>query len=104
MRLAQEEVFGPILSVFRWSDEEALFEQVNGLDFGLTGSIWTENVSTAVRAARRIQTGYVWVNNSSQHFPGAPFGGIKQSGIGREGCFAELLEFTYTKNVNIRLG
>jgi betaine-aldehyde dehydrogenase len=104
MRLAQEEVFGPIMSVFRWSDEDTMFEQVNGVDFGLTGSIWTQNINTAHRAAKRIQTGYVWINNSSQHFMGAPFGGVKQSGIGREECFAELLEFTYTKNVNLKFG
>jgi betaine-aldehyde dehydrogenase len=104
MRLAQEEVFGPIMSVFKWSDEDTLFEQVNGVDFGLTGSIWTQNLNTAHRAAKRIHTGYVWINNSSQHFMGAPFGGVKQSGIGREECFAELLEFTYTKNVNLKFG
>ena len=103
MRLAREEVFGPIMSVFKWSDEASLFEQVNGLDFGLTGSIWTQDLNTAHRAAQRIQAGYVWINNSSQHFMGAPFGGIKHSGIGREECFAELLEFTYTKNVNLKL-
>lgn len=104
MRLAREEVFGPILSVFKWRDEDTLWEQVNGVDFGLTGSIWTQNLNTAHRAARRIHTGYVWINNASQHFMGAPFGGVKQSGIGREECFAELLEFTYTKNVNLKLG
>ena len=104
MRLAQEEVFGPIMSVFKWSDEESLWTQVNGVDFGLTGSIWTQNLNTAHRAARRIHTGYVWLNNASQHFMGAPFGGVKQSGIGREECFAELLEFTYTKNVNLKMG
>jgi betaine-aldehyde dehydrogenase len=103
MRIAREEVFGPLLSVFKWRDEDALFEAVNGVDFGLTGSVWTQNINTAHRAVRRMQTGYVWINNSSQHFLGAPFGGIKQSGIGREECFSELLEFTYTKNVNIKL-
>ena len=104
MRLAREEVFGPILSVFKWSDEDALFEAVNDVDFGLTGAIWTRDLVTAHRAVRRIQTGYVWINNSSQHFMGAPFGGVKQSGIGREECFSELLEFTYSKNVNLKLG
>jgi len=102
MRLAREEVFGPILSVMKWSDEDALFEQVNAVSFGLTGSIWTQNLNTAHRAARRIHTGYVWINNVSQHFLGAPFGGVKHSGIGREECFSELLEFTYTKNVNLK--
>ena len=104
MRLAQEEVFGPVMSVFKWTDEDTLFEHVNGVDFGLTGSIWTQDLNTAHRAVRRIHTGYVWINNSSQHFMGAPFGGVKQSGIGREECFAELLEFTYCKNVNLKLG
>lgn len=104
MRVAREEVFGPIVSVLRWSDEDGLFEQVNDVDYGLTGSIWTQNITTAHRAAGRIHTGYVWINNSSQHFMGAPFGGVKQSGIGREECFEELLEFTYTKNVNVKLG
>jgi betaine-aldehyde dehydrogenase len=103
MRLAREEVFGPILSVFKWKDEDSLWDQVNELDLGLTGSIWTQDLNTAHRAARRICTGYVWINNTSQHFLGAPFGGVKQSGIGREECHAEMLEFTYTKNVNIRL-
>lgn len=103
MRLAREEVFGPILSVFRWRDEEALWNDVNDVEFGLTGSIWTRDLDTAHRAVQRIHTGFVWINNTSQHFIGAPFGGVKNSGIGREECFEELLEFTYTKNVNIKL-
>jgi betaine-aldehyde dehydrogenase len=102
MRLAREEVFGPIMAVFSWADEEQLWQDVNAVDFGLTGSIWTRDLNTAHRAARRIHTGYVWINNTSQHFMGAPFGGVKQSGIGREECFEELLEFTYTKNVNLK--
>jgi betaine-aldehyde dehydrogenase len=104
MRLAREEVFGPVMAVFKWSDEDALFEQVNGVDFGLTGSVWTRDLVTAHRAVQRMDTGYVWVNNTSQHFLGTPFGGIKHSGIGREECFEELLEFTNTKNVNVKLG
>jgi betaine-aldehyde dehydrogenase len=104
MRLAQEEVFGPIMSVFKWSDEDELFEQVNGVDFGLTGSIWTQNLNTAHRAAKRIHTGYVWINNPASTSWARRFGGVKQSGIGREECFAELLEFTYTKNVNLKFG
>ncbi len=103
MRLAKEEVFGPIMSVFRWDDEDVLWATVNGLDYGLTGSIWTNNLNTAHHAIQRIQAGYVWINNTSQHFIGAPFGGVKQSGIGREECFEELLEFTHIKNVNIKI-
>jgi betaine-aldehyde dehydrogenase len=81
MRLAREEVFGPIMSVFKWDDEDALFEQVNGVDYGLTGSIWTRDLQTAHRAASRIETGYVWINNVSQHFIGAPFGGHRTRGM-----------------------
>jgi betaine-aldehyde dehydrogenase len=103
MRLAREEVFGPIMSVFRWSDEDSLFEHVNAVDYGLTGSIWTRDLVTAHRAAARLEAGYVWINNSSQHFIGAPFGGVKQSGIGREECFEEMLEFTSVKNINVKL-
>jgi betaine-aldehyde dehydrogenase len=102
MRLAREEVFGPIMSVFKWDNEDTLFEQVNGVDYGLTGSIWTRDLATAHRAAARIEAGYIWINNTSQHFVGAPFGGVKQSGIGREECFDELLEFTQVKNINIK--
>lgn len=103
MRLANEEVFGPVMSVFKWDDEVDLFTQVNSVDYGLTGSIWTESLVTAHRAASRMHTGYIWINNVSQHFLGAPFGGVKQSGIGREECFEELLEFTYVKNINVKL-
>jgi len=103
MSIAQEEIFGPVLSVFRWSTEAQLFAAVNSVDYGLTASIWTTNLKTAHRAAAKVQAGYVWVNNSSQHFPGAAFGGYKQSGIGREECFEELLEFTQTKNINVTL-
>ncbi|MGE0799956.1 MAG: aldehyde dehydrogenase family protein [Lautropia sp.] len=103
MRIAQEEVFGPVLSVLRWRDEDALFEAVNGVEYGLTASIWTRSLQTAHLAAARVQAGYVWVNNASLHFLGAPFGGYKSSGIGREECKDELLAFTQVKNVNITL-
>lgn len=101
MAIAQEEIFGPVLCAFRWNSEDQLFAAVNSVDYGLTASLWTSSLSTAHRAAAKVQAGYVWVNNSSQHFLGAPFGGYKQSGIGREECFEELLEFTQLKNVNI---
>lgn len=103
MRIAREEIFGPVLSVFKWSKEDELFEVVNGVEYGLTCSIWTQNLNTALRAANAVRAGYVWINGSSVHFTGAPFGGYKQSGIGREECLEELLEFTQIKNVNITL-
>jgi betaine-aldehyde dehydrogenase len=69
----------------------------------LTASIWTRDLVTAHRAASRVEAGYVWINNASMHFLGAPFGGTKHSGIGREESFDELLEFTQIKNVNVKL-
>ena len=103
MRIAREEIFGPVLSVFKWTDEDELFDQVNAVEYGLTASIWTRDLVTAHRAASRVQAGFVWINNCSMHFIGAPFGGYKQSGIGREESIDELFEFTQTKNVNLRL-
>ena len=103
MRIAQEEIFGPVLSVLKWSDEDDMLRQVNGVEYGLTASIYTSALATAHRTAARIDAGYVWVNGSSAHIPGAPFGGYKQSGIGREESLDELLEFTQIKNVNITL-
>lgn len=103
MRIAQEEVFGPVLSVLRWDDEEQLFEDVNSVEYGLTGSIYTTSLANAHRASAKMEAGYIWVNNSSMHFPGVPFGGFKMSGIGREESIDELHEFTQLKNVNITL-
>ena len=103
MRIAREEIFGPVLSVLKWSDEEAMFAEVNAVEYGLTGSIWTNDLSTAHRAAMRVQSGYIWINEVSRHFLGTPFGGYKQSGLGRKECLAELLGFTQEKNIHVKL-
>ena len=102
-KVSCEEVFGPVLSVLRWGDEAAMQEAVNGLALGLTASIWTRDLVTAHRAAARVEAGYVWVNDCSSHFIGAPFGGYKQSGLGREESKEELYEFTQIKNVNVSM-
>jgi betaine-aldehyde dehydrogenase len=103
MRIAREEIFGPVLSVIRWRDEEEMLRQVNQVEYGLTASIYTRSLANAHRAARRVESGYVWVNNAGPHFVGVPFGGYKQSGIGREESIKELYTFTQTKNINITL-
>jgi betaine-aldehyde dehydrogenase len=103
MRIGHEEIFGPVLSIFKWTDEATMLEQVNAVEYGLTASIWTNDLSTAMRAAKTVQSGFVWINEVSKHFLGVPFGGFKQSGIGREECFAELLSFTQEKNIHVRL-
>lgn len=103
MRIASEEVFGPVLSVLKWSDEEAMLEQVNRVEYGLTAAIFTRDLARAHYAAGRVQSGFVWVNNAGPHFLGTAYGGYKQSGIGREESIEELLAFTQSKNINITL-
>ena len=84
MRIAREEIFGPVVSILRWSDESDLISRVNALDVGLTASIWTHDLDRAHRLASRVEAGYVWINGASTHHVGVPFGGVKQSGLGRE--------------------
>ena len=103
MRFAREEVFGPVLAILKWSDEARMLEDVNAVDYGLTCSIWTNDLSTAYRTAMEVQAGYVWINEVGKHFLGAPFGGVKQSGFGREECLEEMLRFTQEKNIHLKL-
>lgn len=100
MRIAQEEVFGPILSIMRWSDAEQAITMANGIEYGLTASIWTRDLQTAMRTMRRLDAGYIWVNGVGTHFHGVPFGGYKNSGVGREEGIEEMLSYTDTKSVN----
>ncbi len=104
MRIAREEIFGPVVSILRWSDEDDLVARVNALDVGLTASIWTHDLDRAHRLASKVEAGYIWVNGASTHHVGVPFGGYKQSGIGREESIEELLACTQIKNVNVTLG
>ncbi len=103
MRVAREEVFGPVMSVFKWNDEDDLWKTVNGTNYGLTGAVYTRDLKTAQRAVKRFECGYVWVNNVAKHYLNMPFGGQKNSGLGREECFDELLSFTQLKAVNMSL-
>jgi betaine-aldehyde dehydrogenase len=80
-----------------------MLTDVNSVPYGLTCSIWTTSLATAHRTAAAVQVGYVWINEVGRHFLGAPFGGVKQSGFGREECFEEMLRFTQEKNVHVRL-
>jgi betaine-aldehyde dehydrogenase len=103
MRIAREEIFGPVLGVFKWSDEAKMLAEVNQVEYGLTASIWTNDLSTAHRTAMAVEAGYVWINEFGKHFLGAPFGGFKQSGLGREECLEEMLSFTQEKNIHVKL-
>jgi acyl-CoA reductase-like NAD-dependent aldehyde dehydrogenase len=102
MRIAREEIFGPVLSVLTWEDEAEALALANDTDYGLTASIWTNDLSTALRVATRIEAGYVWVNDVERRYPGVPFGGWKQSGLGVEHALAaDILSFTRSKSVNV---
>ena len=93
----------PWIGIGETFDEAKMLATANAVEYGLTASIWTNDLNTAHRAALAVQAGYVWINEVSKHFLGAPFGGFKQSGLGREECFEEMLSFTQEKNIHIRL-
>ena len=101
MRIAQEEIFGPVMSVLVWSDFEEMLSIANGVQYGLTAAIVTADLANAMETAHRIDAGYVWVNSNGRYL-GAPYGGWKLSGIGQEECLEELLSYTRVKNINLR--
>lgn len=101
MRIAREEIFGPVLSILRWSDVDDVVAMANSLEFGLTGAVWTQDISVALRTARRLQTGYVWINGVASNARAIPFGGYKNSGIGRERGLEDLYSYTEEKSFQI---
>lgn len=103
MRIAQEEIFGPVTGVIRWSDEDDMLRLVNDVEYGLAGGIWTQNLTRAHRIARAMDTGIVWINKYYNFKPGMPGGGFKQSGFGRENGLSTLEHYTVTKSVIINL-
>ncbi len=100
MRIAKEEIFGPVLSVLRWSDEAEALKMANAVDYGLTASIWTKDLARAMRLSRKVEAGYVWVNGTGTHFRNVPYGGVKNSGVSREEGLDELLSYTEVKALN----
>lgn len=103
MTIAQEEIFGPVLSVLKWNDYDEMIDIANEVEYGLTASIWTNDLRTAHQTAKKVEAGYVWVNQHGSHYYGAPFGGFKQSGIGKNEGLEELLAHSREKNVNVAL-
>ena len=103
MRIAREEIFGPVLAVFKWTDEATMLDEVNAVEYGLTARSGPTTSRPRTARPMAVQAGFVWINEVGKHFLGAPFGGFKQSGIGREECFEEMLAFTQEKNIHVRL-
>lgn len=100
-RTNQEEVFGPFVTLTPFDSEEDVLNMANSTQYGLSATIWTENLSRAHRLARRIDAGIVWVNTWLLRDLRTPFGGVKNSGVGREGGFDALEFFTEPKNICI---
>lgn len=99
MRIAREEIFGPVLSVIKFSTEEEAVQIANDSDYGLGAALWTRDLSRAFRVGRALQAGTVWVNDYLTSTPGNPFGGYKKSGIGREIHKMALNYYTNVKNL-----
>ncbi|MPY79734.1 MAG: aldehyde dehydrogenase family protein [Actinophytocola sp.] len=99
MQIAREEIFGPVMAVLDWEDEDEAIRLANDVDYGLTANIWTNDLHRAHRTARRLQAGTVWINGEGRKPLGTPFGGYKHSGLGLEGSLDELLSYTRCKSV-----
>lgn len=97
----QNEIFGPVLAVTTFETDEEAVEIANGVEYGLTSCIWTQDVARAQAMVQRVEAGYVLINSGSRHFWGLPFGGVKSSGVGREESLEELISYTETKTVTI---
>jgi betaine-aldehyde dehydrogenase len=101
--LVQEEIFGPVMCLFSWSDEDEVFRRANDTVYGLTASVWSNDLRTVHRAIRRFKAGLVWVNNHQRRPANTPFGGYKQSGLGKERFTDELNTYSQEKSVLMTL-
>ena len=102
MKIVDEEIFGPVLSVMKFDDEEEGIALANNTEYGLASGVWTRDVAKAHRVARAIRAGTVWVNTYNFYDPAAPFGGYKASGFGR--TLGKLALDGYTENKTVWIG
>ena len=103
MYVAQEEIFGPVLSVMKFREEEEVVAMANDSSYGLAAGVWTKDIQRAHKVAREIQAGTVWINTYRAVSYASPFGGYKQSGYGREMGIEAIREFTQVKSVWVEL-
>jgi acyl-CoA reductase-like NAD-dependent aldehyde dehydrogenase len=103
MRVAQEEIFGPVACIIKFRTEDEVVKMANDSEFGLGGAVWTRDINRAIRVARSVETGRMWVNTYNSIPEGAPFGGVKTSGVGRETHKVMLEHYSQMKNIIINL-
>ncbi|XP_018783508.1 PREDICTED: aldehyde dehydrogenase X, mitochondrial-like isoform X1 [Bactrocera latifrons] len=103
MRIAQEEIFGPVMSIFKFSDIEEIIDRANDVEYGLAAGILTNDINKATKFANNVDAGSVWINCYSAVLPQAPFGGYKQSGIGREMGRDGLNNYLETKTITTKI-
>ncbi|WP_417678831.1 aldehyde dehydrogenase family protein [Roseibium sp.] len=103
MRVWREEVFGPIMAVAPWDDYETMVGEANDTTYGLSAAIWTNDITVAMKTARRLRAGSIFINGSNTHFVGMPWGGFRDSGIEREEGVEEIRSYLETKAINIML-
>ena len=101
--MAQEEIFGPVLVVIPFDGEQEAVEIANDTIYGLAGAVWTRDISKAMRVIKAVRAGITWINTYHPTYSEAPWGGYKQSGIGRELGSYGLDEYTEVKQINIQL-
>lgn len=100
MRIAREEIFGPVMCALRFETEAQAIALANDSDYGLTAAVWTRDLPRALRVMRTLDAGTVWINTAGQHYVGSPFGGWKDSGLGGEECLEELFSYSQTKAIH----
>ena len=103
MKIAKEEIFGPVMSIMKFKDVEEVVERSNRTEYGLAAAVWTRDISKAHAIANSVRAGTVWVNCYDVFDAAAPFGGFKQSGIGRELGEYGLQQYTEVKTVTVKL-
>jgi aldehyde dehydrogenase (NAD+) len=103
MKIAQEEIFGPVMSIIKFKDIDEVIQRANDTMYGLAAAVWTQDISKGHAIANGVRAGTVWVNCYDVFDPAAPFGGFKQSGIGRELGEYGLQQYTEVKTVTIKL-
>jgi len=104
MEVAFQEIFGPVIAVLRFDTQEEAVALANGVDYGLSASIWSQNIDICLAVSRKIKAGTIWINSFMDGAAELPFGGYKQSGLGRELGLGAVEDYTQNKTVNMRIG